>query len=429
MDREINGSSAPGNLEAGLGPLCDLERLAHAMEARSIDGLVISTPLNVFYLSGFNPTAPKADEPPGVVVVISRHDLKHPILIAPDIFLSPFLDAPIWIDDLRPHRSVLLPVNVATEPSVFNKFIPVSRQDAAWVKRARDTYVGGFTETCRNAMRDLGLGAGRVGYDDLRLGAKLTGSMTDVVDVYSLMMFVREVKTGQEIQWLREATQVNQAAIERTVHSWSRGMTWKELVDTYHSEITAMGGWVSDPGGVFFANPMDGDPAVRLHVGSEDFVVQPGTSIMFDCHGTKNLYCWDGGKTWVVEDEPSGMPGRIARATAEAMGEMQQVIRPGVRIGELQEKSRRTFQRLEVPQYQSVLTYFHGLGLSHTDVLALAEDEADPNWVLKDGMVVAAHLLCPGDEKQRCWIEEVFLVKEGGAEPFFTWGNDPLTNG
>ena len=35
----------------------------------------------------------------------------------------------------------------------------------------------------------------------------------------------------------------------------------------------------------------------------------------------------------------------------------------------------------------------------------------------------------PGDEKERCWIEEVFLVKEGDAEPLFTWGNDPLTNG
>ena len=424
MDREINGSSATIP-----GPLCDLDRLTHAMEARGLDGLVITTPLNVTYLSGFNPTAPKADEPPGVAVVLSRHDLQHPIMIAPDVFLSPFLDTPIWIDDLRPHRSVFLPVSVATAPSEFDRFVPATHRNAAWVKRARDTYVGSFTEACRNAMQDLGLGTGRVGYDDLRLGAKLAGSMTDVIDAYTLMMFAREVKTGQEIQLLREATQVNQKAIERTVQSWSRGKTWKELVGTYHSEITALGGWISDPGGVFFANPLDGDPAVRLRVESEDFVVQPGTSIMFDCHGTKNQYCWDGGKTWVVEDKPTGVSGRIARATAEAMNEIHQSIRPGVRIGELQEKSQRTFQRFEVPQHESVLTYFHGMGLSHADVAALVEDDADPNWALQEGMVIAAHLLCPGDERQRCWIEEVFLVKEGGAEPFFTWGNDPLTNG
>ena len=408
------------------GPKFDLERLAGAMEARGMDGVVITTPLNVTYLSGYNPTAPKADEPPGVAVVISRHDLQHPILIGPDIFLSPFLDAPIWIEDLRPHRSVLISVAALTERSEFFRFMPASRQDSGWVKSAGDRFAGGFTEAIRGAMHDLGLSHGRVGYDDLRLGAKLAGSLADVIDAYNMMMFVREVKSAQEIEWMRESTRVNQVAIERTVQSWSRGKTWKELVETYHTEITALGGWVSDPGGVFFANPLDGDPAVRLRIDSEDFVVEPGTNIMFDCHGTKNQYCWDGGKTWVVEEHSSAMSGRIARATAEAMNGIYESMRPGVRIGELQEKSRRTYQQLEVPQHESVLTYFHGLGLSHADVLALVEDDADPNWRLEEGMVIAAHLLCPGDQNERCWIEEVFVVKEGGPEPLFTWGNDPL---
>jgi len=424
MARETTGNSAKTP-----GPVCDLDRLAHGMEARGIDGLVITTPKNTTYLSGYNTTAPKADEPPGVAVVISRHDLQHPIYIGPDAFITPFLDEPIWIEDLRPHRSVLLNVNAPTERSEFYRFMPASRQDSGWVKRAGDTFAGSFTEAIRNAMQDLGLANGRVGYDDLRVGAKLAGSLADVTDAYSLMMFAREKKSIQEIEWLRESTRVNQVAIERTVQSWSRGKTWKEMVDTYHAEVTALGGWVCDPGGVFFANPVDGDPAVRLRVLSEDFVVQPGTNIMFDCHGTKNQYCWDGGKTWMVEDEPSGMSGRIARATAATMNEIQQLMRPGVRVGEIQEMSQRTFQKMEVPQSASVLTYFHGMGLSHTDVEALAIDDADPNWALGEGMVIAAHLLCPGDEKERCWIEEVFVVKEGGGEPLFTWGNDRLTNG
>ena len=63
MATEINSSSATIK-----GPLCDVDRLAHAMESRGLDGLVITTHLNVTYLSGFNPTAPKADEPPGNAV-------------------------------------------------------------------------------------------------------------------------------------------------------------------------------------------------------------------------------------------------------------------------------------------------------------------------------------------------------------------------
>ena len=429
MNKATNGSPSRQHGTAVPSPLCDLDRLAHAMEARGIDGLVVAIPQNVAYLSGFNSPAPKADELPVVSMVLSRHDLQHPILMAPDLHVTSFLSAPIWVDDIRPYRSVLLPLSVATEPAVVNRFIPVSQQNSGWVTGAREAYTGSMTEACRKAMQDLSLETGRVGFDDLRLAKKVAGAKTDAIDAYGLMMFVREVKTDREIQLLREATRVNQVAIERTAQTWSRGMTWKELIQTYHAEISGLGGFVSDPGGLFFANPLDGDAAVRMNTGSEDFVVRPGTSIMFDCHGTKNLYCWDGGKTWVVEDEPSGMAGRIAHATAEAMREMQESMRPGVRVADLQEQSQRTFQKLGVPQSESVLTYFHGLGLSHMDLEVLAEDDADQNWALQEGMVVAAHLLCPGDEKQRCWIEDVVLVKEQGSEAFFTWGCDPITNG
>ena len=161
MASDMNGTPAP---------VFDPERLAGAMGARGVDGLVITTPLNVTYLSGYNPTAPKADEPPGVAVVISRHDLQHPILIGPDIFVSPFLYEPIWIEDIRPHRSVLLPVGASTDRSEFFRFMPASRQGSGWVKNAGDRLAGSFTEGIRDAVQDLGLTHGRIGYDDLRVG-------------------------------------------------------------------------------------------------------------------------------------------------------------------------------------------------------------------------------------------------------------------
>ena len=131
----------------------------------------------------------------------------------------------------------------------------------------------------------------------------------------------------------------------------------------------------------------------------------------------------------MVDDYSSDTAALIASATAQAMTEIQDSMRPGVSISELQQKSQRTFKQLGVPQHESVLTYFHGLGLSHADVFALVEDGADPDWKLEAGMVIAAHLLCPGDERERCWIEEVFVINDGDPEPLFTWGNDPLTNG
>src|SRR5256885_7633739 len=52
--------------------------------------------------------------------------------------------------------------------------------------------------------------------------------------------------------------------------------------------------------------------------GLEDFVIEPGMHIMWDCHGTWAHYCWDGGKMWIVDDRPTGDARLIADATARS---------------------------------------------------------------------------------------------------------------
>jgi hypothetical protein len=52
--------------------------------------------------------------------------------------------------------------------------------------------------------------------------------------------------------------------------------------------------------------------------------------------------------------------------------------------------------------------------------------DSHQDWALEDGMVVSAHLLVPGDERHRSWLEEIFLVTADGGQPFFTWDHSPL---
>ena len=70
-----------------------------------------------------------------------------------------------------------------------------------------------------------------------------------------------------------------------------------------------------------------------------------------------------------------------------------------------------------------MLIFFHGLGLSHMDLEELdVNGTATRDWILEAGMVVATHLLYPGSEQECIWFEDVALVKNDGAEPFFAWG-------
>ena len=64
--------------------LCNIERLVDALKMRNLDGVVVNSPYNMYYLSGFNGVAHKSDEPRPYAVVVSRAQPDHPILVVGD---------------------------------------------------------------------------------------------------------------------------------------------------------------------------------------------------------------------------------------------------------------------------------------------------------------------------------------------------------
>ena len=405
--------------------LCNVGRLFDMLEQRGLDGIVAYLRPNVFYLSGFAPPSNQSvQETNGyAAVVISRHAPDQPVMIVAEFDMAYFLHQPSWITDVRPYATLLQPFDIPLGPSPVDKFIPESSRATQWAAGARAKYAPSLVAGVKRAMHDLGLGRGRIGFDELRLAQSVRPPDVEVVDAYGALKYVRQVKTGEELSLLRKATRLNQLAIERTIRTWSRGTTWQQLIHTYNVTATALGGFVRDPGAIVLANAPDGDQALYMHAGPEDFVVEPGTHIMWDCHGTWEHYCWDGGKTWVVDDEPRGEARTIADATAAAMGELQEAMRPGVRLSELQARGRRAFRTAGLASADQAFIFFHGLGLEHIDMEVV---DSHQDWSLEDGMVVSAHLQVPGDALHRSWLEEIFLITRTGGQPFFNWDHQPI---
>ena len=128
---------------------CDLDRLVFAMTARGLDGVVATTPQNVFYLTGFNPIAHKSDESRPCAVVLSRHAPEHPVMIVADYYLATFLAQPTWVEDLRPFRAVMMPLDLPPARSDIDRFIPPSGAGVAWLERARENYAFDFSAAVR----------------------------------------------------------------------------------------------------------------------------------------------------------------------------------------------------------------------------------------------------------------------------------------
>ena len=408
--------------------LCNLDRLLHALEVRGIDGIVATSPANVFYLSGFNGIAHKSDEPRPYAVILSRSAPDHPIIVIADYYLSTLLAQPGWIEDMRPFRAVMMGLDLAPRPEDIDRFIPAGGSQTERVDGARRHYVFDMGAAIRGAVKDLGLEGKRIAFDDMGFGARLNLEQVEVVDGYDPLMFARAVKTDVELPLLERATRLNQVAIQQTVAAWEKSITWRDLNNAYHRAVVALGGFVRDPGGMAWGHPRGADATIMLQSGREEFEVESGTHVMFDCHGTLDLYCWDGGKTWVVDGEPEGDSKRYLRATSEVAQALLSAMRPGARISDLQAKGREVYRKAGVPHADDALIFFHGLGLSHMDLeLTGADGKATGDWVLEEGMVVPLHLLYPGGERERSWLEEVVVVTADGGRPLFSWGFDPLT--
>jgi Xaa-Pro aminopeptidase len=406
--------------------LCHLDRLLHAMDARGLDGIVASSALNVFYLTSFNGIAHKADEPRPYAVVLSRRDPEHPILVIAEYYLATFLRQPTWVRDIRPFRAVMMPLDLPPAHSDIDRFIPEGERPD-WLQAARGRYAFDMKATLAGALKELRLDRGRVGFDDVGAGLRLGMDGLTVADAYDALMFARAVKTAPEIALLERATRLNQRAIETVIAHWQSGGTWRELSHAYSVAVAELGGFVHDPGGMVWGHPRGSDPTLMLATGLEDEPVEPGTHVMFDCHGSLDLYCWDGGKTWVVGGDLTANGRRNAWATSEVSAALLDAMRPGARISELQAKGRAVYAKAGVPAPDQAVLFFHGLGLSHMDLeQTLADGRPNGDWALEKGMVVPLHLLYPGGARERSWLEEIAVIGPDGGRPLFDWGFDPL---
>ena len=407
---------------------CNLDRLIHAMAARGLDGVVITSPWNTYYLSGFNGIAHKSDEPRPYAVVLSRRDPEDPIAVAADYYLGTFLGGGSWIRDVRPFRAVMMPIDRPPQPSDIDRFIPDAHAGVDWLPAARGHYGYDMTSVLKKALGDLGLDRGTVAFDDMGLGFSLGLEDMAVADAYDPLMFARAVKTPTELTLLERATQLNEAAILQTVDAWEAGATWRDLDRVYARAVAGLGGFVRDPGGLVWGHPRGADPALTLRGGTDDGEIETGTHVMFDCHGTLDLYCWDGGKTWVVGGQPEGPAKAAADATRKVTETLLEAMRPGARISELQTAGRAAFAKAGMTDPDNAIVFFRGLGLSHMDLeVRLADGTPNRDWCLEEDMVVPLHLLYPGGANDRIWLEDVVHVTKDGGRPLFSWGFDPLT--
>jgi Xaa-Pro aminopeptidase len=402
---------------------CNLQRLLDVMEQRGLDGLVSYYSPNVHYLSGARINRTFIHEANALTaVVISRHRPDHPIVITGSLYLTWFLHHPSWIEDRRAAGSA---ADFADPDTVIDVLFPESTYELEWVKRARTSYAVDMIDGIARAMSDVGLDRGRVGFDNPRIGPAVCRHLEpdppEVVDAYGLMKHVRMIKTPEEVVVMKQAAALNQVLQEKIVRDYVRGTTWRDVDGWYMATAARLGGVTEGYNTtIYYPRPgAYGDGYVFLSRMEEDFELEPGMGVLFDCHGAWNSYLWDGGKAWYVE-EPSAAATSVGVALGDATEAMVEAAKPGVTFGELRDLAREVIRKQGLPQPNRNPIFFHGMGLEASDMEAPGADALDATK-LEEGMCIATHCFYLGDQYDRGYIEDVGVVTKDGLDRFFTW--------
>jgi Xaa-Pro dipeptidase len=235
----------------------------------------------------------------------------------------------------------------------------------------------------------------------------------DVVDGQQVMLDAREIKTKDEIQLLKTAAAMVDAAYEEIARNIKPGVRENDLVAIANHALYSMGSEL-----VECVNSVSG-PRSQPHTHTfSDRMIRPGELVFLDL-----MHSYNGYRTCYYRTFCCGKP---TKAQEEAYAKAWQwlkasiaAVKPGATTADIA-LSWPTAQEIGLKDEKEafLLQFGHGIGLSiwERPVISRLYSLEHP-YVIKEGMVFALETYCPSaDGKGGARIEEEVVVTKDGCE-------------
>jgi len=361
-----------------------LDALRRRMEGAGVDVLLVTSPENLYYLSGY--------QTPGyywyqtLIVPLTR----EPVFVV-RVNEASNVEPLSWVEDCRPYEDF---------------------ED--WIDHTRDV------------LADLGLAEARIGLDydsfflrtrdEKRLVAALPSAT--FVDGAGLVEEGRLVKSPQELEYMRQAARAAEAGLRAGIEACRAGVTENDVAAEIHrAQILAGSEYTGLP--IFIRT---GARDAQTHATWARHPLEPGDSITMEMPGCINRYhAALYGQVFLGEPPDALLRGmEIGNAI---MREAKAAIRPGVPAGDihalvqerLREEAGESAQRNSRTAYSIGIAFAPDWGEGH--ILSMTQGETRP---LEAGMtfhLLAGHVFLSGMERiKRSCCSDTVLVTEDGCE-------------
>jgi Xaa-Pro aminopeptidase len=405
--------------------LLNQARAQAVMDREGLDGLVATSPINVYYLSDYwgplmrmrrtfynYALLPRNADAPAALILSGVEQLR--LFHRPEATWMPNRRAyihPVYQDrrDFDPDVEDPEAVEYAMRWPIRHDSL--SPRDAAYLQfleAGRGAASVNATYALKRAIVDAGLEHGRLGSDDPRIGGWLTDiGLPDitVLDASTLFREIRMVKTADEIALLRKAATINEQALEIVIASLVPGMPRDELEILFNTEIARRGGR-----GIYLST---GQSGTNANLGR----VLEGEPITFDALCEYRNYHGDLGRVAVCG---APRPDLVRRMRAIEVGcrTVQSLVRPGVTGRAL---SDAVLGAIHGAGFQGFFFATpHSIGLEHSDhrlPIGPTLPGGNGEFVFEENMVFSLDMPYYEVGWGNLHVEDQYLVTATGVEP------------
>lgn len=329
----------------------------------------------------------------------------------------------------RPHVMVLTREGGA---AICVHFFSEAPARAAWIEDIH-VYTQPFRHTdALELFKRVGVSRGRVGVE-LGLDQRLMMPVGDYeslkselpgcewVDAAPLIWRLRMIKTPAEVECIRAADAINNAALRKTFAQSSIGMTEREIYDICVKALIDEGSNLPPFSQMTISSSLrhKGKGMITLFSGPTDEPLEQGDLVFIDSGALHRGY-WGEFNRMAVMGEPTDEQNRWHEMTRRIVRRcIDEALRPGITCEQAMRETFRFYDEegLGPEQYAAYTAYphfhiCHGLGMnsSESPLVRLTD-----HTVIEAGMVfsVEAYLSSP---EMRYGAEEDVLVTDNGCE-------------
>jgi Xaa-Pro dipeptidase len=278
----------------------------------------------------------------------------------------------------------------------------------------------GYEASVAQAVSALGLnGKQKLGVDGMTMRvfewlalANGGAALQSAVDVGQTLLQIRSFKGADEIALMREAIEISEEALRRTIVWVQPGMTEQQIAQKLHEEMNALGA----EGFAFDSIVLTGEKSALPHGGTGARVLGANDFLLFDFGAKYHEYPADITRTFCL-GTPTEQMREIYDAVLRANLAAQAIARPGVTCHEVDKAARDVIEAAGYGQYFTHRTG-HGLGLSGHELPNIAPNN---QTVLQEGMVFTIEPGIYVPEIGGVRIEDDVVVTATGIESLTTF--------